>query len=322
MIRGYGGNMRKKIYRILGIMLLIAVLAAGQITNIQKEKSKRAVEAEIAQLKQQENAEGIVEETPDPYFIEEQKGYKYRSPQMIAYYSEITQTMRHAMVFLPADYDDKKSYPVLYLLHGYGGSHRTWRNKKANVILQNLSYFEDVPEMIVVCPNSNVNKEESVDDTDFWSCIEPFDHTTEEVVQYLMPYINSHYSVKQGRKNTAVAGNSMGGRNALAMAYTYPELFGYVGAFSSATAVEEANDTSMISAPLHDLNLPVNKEKPFDVLMLAVGKSDDVCGEVTYELNDYMNQQNIEHIFYDTEGGHQTVVWQNALYNFARKIFK
>lgn len=55
--------------------------------------------------------------------------------------------------------------------------------------------------------------------------------------------------------------------------------------------------------------------------MLAVVKEDDVCGEVTYELNDYMNEKGIDHIFYDTKGGHQTVVWQNALYNFAKKLF-
>ena len=35
--------------------------------------------------------------------------------------------------------------------------------------------------------------------------------------------------------------------------------------------------------------------------------------------NDYMNKRGIEHIFYETTGGHQTVVWQNALYNYAKK---
>ena len=60
------------------------------------------------------------------------------------------------MIFLPADYDEDKEYPVLYLLHGLDGSHRTWRNKSADIILQNLYYFDDVPEMFVVCPNCEV----------------------------------------------------------------------------------------------------------------------------------------------------------------------
>lgn len=86
--------------------------------------------------------------------------------------------------------------------------------------------------------------------------------------------------------------------------------------------MEEANDTSMVSAPLHDLKLPEHSEDPFSVLMLVVGRSDDVCGEVTYELDAYMKQNGIEHIFYDTKGGHQNIVWQNALYNFAKKLFR
>ncbi|EDO59134.1 hypothetical protein CLOL250_00192 [Clostridium sp. L2-50] len=34
-----------------------------------------------------------------------------------------------------------------------------------------------------------------------------------------------------------------------------------------------------------------------------------------------MHKRGIEHIFYETTGGHQTVVWQNALYNYAKKLF-
>lgn len=280
----------------------------------------KTVQQEIQRYAKEANADGIVTETPDPYFIQKQPNYDYREPETIAYYSGLTQTTRHAMVFLPADYSEKKTYPVLYLLHGYGGSHRTWRNKAADVILQNLYYFENVPEMIVVCPNSNVNQAESVEGLDFWESVEPFDRTPDEVVNYLMPYINQHYSVKTGSENTAVAGNSMGGRNALALAYRHPELFGYVGAFSSSIAVAAANGNAM-SAPLQDLSLP-DGAPPFRLLFLAVGRSDNVCGSVTYELDNYMNQQGIKHLFYDTTGGHQNVVWQNALYNFGKKLFR
>ena len=61
---------------------------------------------------------------------------------------------------------------------------------------------------------------------------------------------------------------------------------------------------------------------PFQLLFLAVGRSDNVCGNVTYELDNYMNQQGMKHLFYDTTGGHQNVVWQNALYNFGKRLFR
>lgn len=311
---------KKRCFR-MGLLLIFAAVLVIESYQVQARNTKFQIETEIQEYHENENEDGVIVETPNPYFVKKQVGYSYHLPETITYHSDITDSMRHAMVFLPADYSEDKEYPVLYLLHGYGGSHRTWHNKEADVILQNLYYFENVPEMIVVCPNSNINENESADGLDFWQSISFFNHTTEELVHNVMPYIEANYSVKRGRENTAVAGNSMGGRNALAAAYTYPELFGYVGAFSSATAVAAANDTTWVETPLEDLTLPEGVE-PFKVLMLAVGRSDDVCGEVTYELHDYMNEQGINHIFYDMEGGHWTVVWQNALYNFGRKLFR
>lgn len=183
---------------ILLITGIAVLLKSGIVTKrIQREETKKAVAAEVEALHEKANRDGIVEETPDPYFIRKQPGYAYPKPKQIQYDSGITHTRRHAMVFLPADYDAAKTYPVLYLLHGWGGSHRTWANKKANIILQNLYYFEDVPEMIVVCPNSNVNAAESVEGLSFTESLEPFDATPEEVVKYLKPYIECHFSVKK-----------------------------------------------------------------------------------------------------------------------------
>lgn len=314
---------RRTVLLLILLITGIAVLLKSGVVakRIQREETKKAVAAEVEALHEKANRDGIVEATPDSYFIRKQPGYSYPKPKLIQYDSGITHTRRHAMVFLPADYDAAKTYPVLYLLHGWGGSHRTWANKKANIILQNLYYFEDVPEMIVVCPNSNVNEAESVEGLSFAESLEPFDATPEEVVKYLKPYIERHFSVKKGRKNAAVAGNSLGGRNALALAYKYPKQFGSVGSFSPSVSVEAANGTGL-KAPLRDLNLPGDKHHPFDVLMVMVGRSDKVCGNVSYELDRYMKAQNISHCFYDTAGGHETSVWQNGLYNFARKLYR
>lgn len=248
----------------------IAVLKSGIVTKrIQREETKKAVAAEVEALHEKANRDGIVEETPDPYFIRKQPGYSYPNQKLIQYDSGITHTRRHAMVFLPADYDAAETYPVL----------------------------------------------------SFTESLEPFDATPEEVVKYLKPYIERHFSVKKGRKSTAVAGNSLGGRNALALAYKYPKQFGSVGSFSPSVSVEAANGTGL-KAPLRDLNLPKNKNRPFDVLMVMVGRSDKVCGNVSYELDRYMKAQNISHDFYDTAGGHETTVWQNGLYNFAKKLYR
>lgn len=261
---------RRAAFLLILLITGIAVLKSGIVTKrIQREETKKAVAAEVEALHEKANRDGIVEETPDPYFIRKQPGYSYLKPKLIQYDSGITHTCRHAMVFLPADYDAAES-------------------------VEGLSFTES---------------------------LEPFDATPEEVVKYLKPYIERHFSVKKGRKSTAVAGNSLGGRNALALAYKYPKQFGSVGSFSPSVSVEAANGTGL-KAPLRDLNLPKNKNRPFDVLMVMVGRSDKVCGNVSYELDRYMKAQNISHDFYDTAGGHETTVWQNGLYNFAKKLYR
>lgn len=261
---------RRAAFLLILLITGIAVLKSGIVTKrIQREETKKAVAAEVEALHEKANRDGIVEETPDPYFIRKQPGYSYPKPKLIQYDSGITHTRRHAMVFLPADYDAAES-------------------------VEGLSFTES---------------------------LEPFDATPEEVVKYLKPYIERHFSVKKGRKSTAVAGNSLGGRNALALAYKYPKQFGSVGTFSPSVSVEAANGTGL-KAPLRDLNLPKNKNRPFDVLMVMVGRSDKVCGNVSYELDRYMKAQNISHDFYDTAGGHETTVWQNGLYNFAKKLYR
>lgn len=311
--------MKKILIKVVVVILALALLVGLiWLVRVQLEKDDLREEIRAFNAAQETNEDGIVVDmSENPYFTEKQPGFSYKAPKTITYYSDITGTKRHAMIFLPADYDEDKEYPVLYLLHGLDGSHRTWRNKSADIILQNMYYFDDVPEMIVVCANSAVNEEENTDDLNIYDKIEVYDLTGKDLVENLMPYMNENYPVKTGPENTAIAGNSMGGRNTMYTAFTYPDLFGYVGVFSAANVLPREGYNGIMHALLDDLYL----EKDFALLMLCVGRTDDVCGNVTYELHDKMTEEGIEHIFYDTEGGHQNTVWQNALYNFARKLF-
>lgn len=105
---------RRAAFLLILLITGIAVLKSGIVTKrIQREETKKAVAAEVEVLHEKANRDGIVEETPDPYFIRKQPGYSYPKPKLIQYDSGITHTRRRAMVFLPADYDAAKTYPVL-----------------------------------------------------------------------------------------------------------------------------------------------------------------------------------------------------------------
>nr|WP_288964403.1 hypothetical protein [uncultured Mogibacterium sp.] len=137
---------RRAAFLLILLITGIAVLKSGIVTKrIQREETKKAVAAEVEALHEKANRDGIVEETPDPYFIRKQPGYSYPKPKLIQYDSGITHTRRHAMVFLPADYDAAER-------------------------VEGLSFTES---------------------------LEPFDATPEEVVKYLKPYIERHFSVKK-----------------------------------------------------------------------------------------------------------------------------
>ena len=65
----------------------------------------------------------------------------------------MTGTWRHALVYLPPNYDSqpKTRYPVLYLQHGAGEDETGWvRQGNANFILDNLIAAKSCKPMIVV----------------------------------------------------------------------------------------------------------------------------------------------------------------------------
>src|SRR3954452_21468187 len=69
------------------------------------------------------------------------------------YNSKVTGSWRHALVYLPANYDTqtKERYPVLYLQHGGGEDETGWiRQGNANFILDNLIAKHEAAPMIVV----------------------------------------------------------------------------------------------------------------------------------------------------------------------------
>src|SRR6476619_3534638 len=69
------------------------------------------------------------------------KDVPHGNVQQILFLSKSTNTSRRAFVYTPPDYykDKSKSYPVLYLQHGWGEDETAWSNQgRANLIMDNL----------------------------------------------------------------------------------------------------------------------------------------------------------------------------------------
>ncbi len=256
--------------------------------------------------------------TPEPpKFYEAKNGYEYGKDIEIAYRSQVTNDLKHAYVTLPANYDESKKYPVLYLLHGMACTHKSWLEMcNAKYVVQNLTIEKNVKEMIIVSVNSIVTEGEIPPSTFSEDYCTAFDKTGEDIITSLMPYVNEHYSTLTDRNSTAIAGFSMGGRETLLTAFAYQDYFNYVGAFSPSGFGKKAVsfDTTVPDFKYED-------GKSFDVVMLAIGNVDTMTSLFYPAIDQKLTQNGIEHLSKKYQGGHDQSVWRAALFDFVQLIF-
>lgn len=174
---------------------------------------------------------------PDGY-TGEIEGRQYGESEIIEYYSTFAHKYKKAEVILPYGYDASQTYPVLYLLHGMSGDYGVWGGMGAKYIVQNAHYDYNAPDMIVVSPTVFTSaKYDSEEGLSFKVLTSQYDNFIDELENDLMPAIESRYSVKTGRDNTAIAGYSLGGRESSYIGFKDPDKFGYIGAFSATNGI-------------------------------------------------------------------------------------
>lgn len=260
-------------------------------------------------------------------------GYEYTDGDeiiKIEYYSSVAGAYKHANVILPPDYTAEKDYPVLYLLHGLQCDEDAWTDgvygfaMGAQYTVQNAHYFGGAPEMIVVCVNSLVNATETEPE---WTMFPPsappelaatYDLTGQDIIKCLMPYVNEHYSTLTGKDNTAIAGFSMGGREALLTAFAYQDVFGYVGAFSSASFGENVVSASDY---VPDFTLDEGSDG-FRYVYITVSRFDTLAN-VSANIHKKLDAIGVEHTYEVKSAliGHSPSVWRPALNTFVHNIF-
>ncbi len=252
------------------------------------------------------------------------QGRKYGKVETISYDSTTTEATRKASVLLPAEYDDKKIYPVLYLLHGIGGDHREWLEGTPQYVIGNLVAEGKARDMIVVMPNVRARKDDRVpEDVYCLANTTAFDNFIHDLRDDLMPYIEEEYPVAEGRENTSVAGLSMGGREALYIGITMADRFGSIGAFCPAFGIFAYED--ILSEPglftRETLKLP-DSYNGKTLLMICTGDRDEVVKENPQMYHEALEENGTEHLYYVTKGGHDFEVWKHGLYQFAKRIFQ
>jgi enterochelin esterase-like enzyme len=170
-------------------------------------------------------------------------------------------TSRNVDVWLPAGYSSQKKYPVLYMHDGQMlfDSTTTWNKQEWRVdetitrlvaegkikncivvgiwnggITRHPDYFPQKPfESLKQVEKDSIGAQlQRAGRTNL--SFHPFsDNYLRFIVKELKPFIDSAYSTKSNKKNTFIAGSSMGGLISMYAVCEYPEVFGGAACLST-----------------------------------------------------------------------------------------
>ena len=151
-------------------------------------------------------------------------------------------------VYLPPSYNAlrAKQYPVLVYLHGLTGNERNWVDAgRIHLTLDSLAAV-GLPEAIVVMPDgddgwyttwngladmSGCRADTARKEPSESYCV-PWQHYDDYIARDIVAYVDSHYRTLPFARRRGIAGLSMGGYGAIALALAYPEVFGAAASHS------------------------------------------------------------------------------------------
>jgi enterochelin esterase-like enzyme len=232
--------------------------------------------------------------------------------EMIQYDSQSVGARRNMNVYTPPGYTADRKYPVLYLLHGIGGDETEWqRFCKPDVIMDNLIVDGGAEPMIVVMPNGRAQKNDRAEGNVFESA-PAFEKFEADLLEDVIPAIESRYSVIADREHRALAGLSMGGGQSLNFGLANLDVFAWIGGFSSAPNTRQPSEL---------VPNPVATRAKLKLLWLSCGNKDGLI-RISQDVHAYLKEHDVPHIWHVDSHGHDATEWSKSLYLFAQRLFK
>ena len=253
------------------------------------------------------------------------------------YHSSVTGTWRHAMVYLPPDYESqpKKRYPVLYLQHGGGEDETGWiRQGRANVILDNLLASGAARPMIIVmaygyaqragAPAPNLTGPTLGSPQAAQARNEMAKVFEDDVTQALIPFVDRTYRTLPDRDHRAMAGLSMGGFQTFHVTLNHLDLFSHIGGFSGIGGMLEDRKYDLKTDFNGTFSDPKAFGKKVHLLYFGVGTAEPERFTARIRaLHAAMTEAGVEHVYWESPGtDHEWQTWRRNLKDFASRLFK
>ena len=236
-------------------------------------------------------------------------------------------------IYLPAGYEtSERSYPVVYLLHGYSDDDTGWLQfGEINRLADKAIADGTIPPMIIVMPDGFVSF--------YMNSYDGKEKYEDFFVKEFMPKIEKDYRIKAQKRYRGISGLSMGGYGSMNLALRNPELFAAAaplsGAFYDENTIinmDEANWTRAYGQLYgRDLKGADRLTKTFfenSPIKIVETKSADELKKVRYWIDcgddDFLTKGNcllhvaltekkIPHEFRMREGGHTWDYWRTGI---------
>lgn len=229
----------------------------------------------------------------------------------------IKSPMRCAVI-LPEKYfnNDTAHYPVVYLLHGYGGDYSSWLKLTEPRLDSLASHYN----MILVCPDGR--------DSWYWDSpvIEDLQMET-FITKELVPYIDANFRTIPVAEKRAVTGFSMGGHGSMWLAMRHSDIFGSAGSMSGGLNI---NKPKWAKSWKMATRIGTQEEQPqrwIDYTAITLIPSlqpgqlnlvidcgvDDFFIGVNREFHEALLKHKIPHDYTERPGCHTHPYWRNSL---------
>ena len=203
-------------------------------------------------------------------------------------------------IYLPPCYSDQPQvrYPVLYLLHGMNNNDQQWVKIGATTAADALIDNGEAPPFLIVMPQE-----------DNWSVDADNTNYGKAVVTALVPWIDQHYATCADRLCRAIGGLSRGSGWAIRLGFSYPDVFGAIGAHSLSPFDGDYDDLPNWLGAISPASAPR--------LYIDIGNA-DISLEYAKYFEAEITRLNFAHEWHIFEGGHNEAYWNAHMMDYLK----
>jgi putative tributyrin esterase len=242
--------------------------------------------------------------------------------ETVQFQSNLTGKLLPYEAVLPPGYTfitSSKRYPVLYLLHGWGGHPQGWMTETK------LGEYAARHQIIIILPEGE----------DGWytdSATVPADKYESYILQELIPDVERRFRALKERRGRAIAGLSMGGYGALKFGLKHPEMFAFVASMSGAFDAPSRTDDHSIMQVFGATDDPTRADNDLFKLVEALTAdrvpalpyfqldcgTDDPWLKTNRDLARALEERKIAHDYRELPGNHDWKYWDNRVQDVLR----